>query len=304
MKTQRVLHIAAVFAALASVNAAAGTAPATRPAPATELRALLQARPGRLTMAPDSASSRFHLTFVLSTSDPLGAVRSFAALVARDGPRVVIAVRAGTRSDAGPVLCYITNDLYVGLDPRTPGGLLVDRGMQPRFALTAKKDRPGVWMQLTCAMEGPAAVTYDPVALVLSLLGDARDVQSNDAAADHFTILRTRGRIRLRTVPRFAPWPPMAVKEMVIEFDDPNNPGIGAIVGDSPEPTIDCFGLTVDALAKLNVPIRERPAGELLVVPPPIELTDDRRHREIGLALARLMPPRNAFEITKLRWPY
>ena len=160
-----------VIAAEDSPTAAATTRPSTQPTtmPSPEsLKALtdIAAKPALL-LTHDSKSAHEKFTFSIAINPPADSdSQSTTVLVVRDGKKTGVIVGA-----KGYPSYYMTQGLFIGMDQKNPGGLIVHEGgsMQVVFGGpdAGKKSRLNY-----VAAKGQDVITLDPGGMLSSITGN------------------------------------------------------------------------------------------------------------------------------------
>lgn len=282
---------------MAAIGQASGTAPPGQRAPAVPsthpaaagdgipaLRALLDGGPLLLSNDGRSATDRFHFAFLLRTSGPDGKELGMVANVVRDRDRSAVVV---TSLD-GTCYAYMTDGLFVSVDPDEPGGLaFMDHG-SPDFVFASAADGQGVDMELS---QGPATGKTRILLDIGSIL-KAAVPQIADSRYDAeqrivtYHTARAEGQVQMADARHAATF---GVKEMVVKATA--GPVLAASLADSLKADQDFFGVTRQSVEGLGLHVRRLAAGSdpVTVFPPP-QLGTDEKMRAAAAKLASLLP--------------
>jgi hypothetical protein len=156
---------------------------------------------GRLRLSADEsgATTTFYFALFAYVRGPQGASPSTEVAVWRDGDHLL--VWTGSRQDKKPPLptCAMTDGLFVGLDPKNPGGLVLIDGGHPEVVFSGSQDKKGIDFVVGYRRSGldSAHIVFDGKAILQSSFSTMTSA-SYDEKNKTVTVTTKRAKMQLK----------------------------------------------------------------------------------------------------------
>jgi hypothetical protein len=271
------------FAALATEPASPPSTQGDQQAAKDALSKLLDAGPVEFSTEKTSTFRQFHLTFASTKKGGAGSQSGMRASAVRDGDKVAVIVSF----PSGIPLYYASRDIFVGLDPDDPGGLVCHiGGGLPKVVFRANQNTGALEARSGYLANGNLPDLCFGLSDILHLLTpDIRDCTYDEKA--HVIILRTEN---------------IVTEVLLHSGNEPIQAGISALtlrsanavtsvkVLDTGLPHPAFFAIDKTSVDQLPVKVRYVPAATVQsYAPTQVDDKDPRRHAAF-VALASLLP--------------
>jgi hypothetical protein len=172
---------------------------------------------GRLRLSADdaSAATTFYFALFAYVRGPQGVSPSTEVAVWRDGQHLL--VWTGSRQDKKPPLptCAMTDGLFVGLDPKNPGGVVLIDGGHPEVVFSGSQDKKGIDFVVAYRRTGldAARVFFDGKAIIQSSFSTMTSASYDEK---NKTVAVTTKRAKMQLKPAADPKAPCALEWLTV----------------------------------------------------------------------------------------
>ena len=256
------------------------------------LKKLLHGGRLRLSLDESSASDRFYFGLVAYVRSPQAGTQSTEFAVWREGEKFLLWSWSRQGNQRMPA-CTVTDGLFVGLDQKNPGGVVMFEGGHPEVVFSATDDRKGGRFAVTYHPTGrdAAVVVFDAKAIIQSSF-ESMVTASYDEKAKAIRV-QTR-RMRMEIKPEDDPKQPCAVRSLRVTGQTQAMGFWLSNVKLDPPPRVDNF--TAANVEVTGLPVRRLSEGDVdefkpyFDVPLP-DFNSDARHRQAAGKVWSLMRP-------------